>query len=121
MDKKEFKKLLGQQTEEINRHNKVLEESYKSEVKIIAEQHTELVKKIDRNSDIINKLSNNQAKVTTKVDATFEKVGKVSEDMEFVKDELRLIRNELKEKVDRDEFMVLEKRVVFLEKKMKVA
>jgi hypothetical protein len=38
---------------------------------------------------------------------------------EVVLDELRLIRNELKEKVGRDEFKVLEKRVAALEKMAK--
>ena len=41
-------------------------------------------------------------------------------DMEFVKDELRIIRNELKEKVGRDEFKFLETRVVRLEKAVSV-
>ncbi|OGZ01365.1 MAG: hypothetical protein A2946_03520 [Candidatus Liptonbacteria bacterium RIFCSPLOWO2_01_FULL_53_13] len=36
---------------------------------------------------------------------------------ETVFDELRIIRNDLKEKVGRDEFMALEKRLVQLEKK----
>lgn len=62
--------------------------------------------------------------------ATFEAVGKLQEgvtilkedvktlknDMVFVKGELGIIRNELKEKVGRDEFVLLEKRVAFLEK-----
>ena len=38
---------------------------------------------------------------------------------ELVFDELRLIRNELKEKVGRDEFALLEKRVIALEKSRK--
>lgn len=38
---------------------------------------------------------------------------------ETVLDELRTIRNELKEKVGRDEFIILEKRVAFLEKSKK--
>ncbi len=44
----------------------------------------------------------------------FEKV--VDYKFETVFDELRLIRNELKEKVGRDEFILLEKRVIALEK-----
>jgi len=38
---------------------------------------------------------------------------------ELVFDELHLIRNELKEKVGRDEFALLEKRVIALEKSRK--
>ncbi len=61
--------------------------------------------------------------VKKKGDATFEAVGELKEDvavlkedMIFVKGELGLIRNELKEKVSRDEFALLEKRVLSLEK-----
>lgn len=61
--------------------------------------------------------------VEKKGEATFEAVGKLQEgvttlkdDMEFVKGELGIIRNELKEKIGRDEFILLEKRVVILEK-----
>ena len=57
-----------------------------------------------------------------------KEMGEVKEDMnegfdevdykfEGVFDELRLIRNELKEKVGRDEFLVLEKRMTILERK----
>ena len=56
-------------------------------------------------------------------DDTFEAVGELKEDvavlkedMVFVKEELGLIRNELKEKVSREEFALLEKRVLSLEK-----
>lgn len=45
-----------------------------------------------------------------------ERFNEVDYKFEVVFDELRLIRNELKEKVGRDEFSLLEKRVVKLEK-----
>ncbi|MFA4872564.1 MAG: hypothetical protein WC659_01360 [Patescibacteria group bacterium] len=75
-------------------------------------------------------LAENIELVKDKGEATFEKVGHMTEDLQTVKDdvlilineskihseELRLIRYELKEKVGRDEFKVLEDRVVRLEK-----
>jgi hypothetical protein len=54
--------------------------------------------------------------VRKKGDATFEVVGKLQEDMTEVKDELRIIRSELKEKVGREEFKLLENGVSRLEK-----
>jgi chaperonin cofactor prefoldin len=45
-----------------------------------------------------------------------ERFNKVDHKFEMVFDELHLIRNELKEKVGRDEFVFLEKRVSVLEK-----
>ena len=46
MDKKELKEILQGQTEEIKRHNQVLEENFKSHVRFIAEQYSSLEKKI---------------------------------------------------------------------------
>lgn len=58
-----------------------------------------------------------------KIDIVDKKVDGLHEEMnykfELVLDELRLIRNELKEKVSRDEFALLEKRVIALEKSRK--
>lgn len=58
-----------------------------------------------------------------KIDKVDKKVddlrGEMNYKFEIVFDELRLIRNELKEKVGRDEFLVLEKRVAALEKTRK--
>ena len=56
------------------------------------------------------------------VDRCFEQVDQrfeqVDQRLEGINDELRLIRNELKEKVGRDEFAVLEKKVSALEKRL---
>jgi len=56
------------------------------------------------------------------VDKRFEDVDKrfneVDKRFDEVTDELRIIRNELKEKVGRDEFLALEKRVIILEKRL---
>lgn len=48
-----------------------------------------------------------------------ERFNEVDYKFEIVFDELHLIRNELKEKVGRDEFILLEKRVIALEKSRK--
>jgi len=61
--------------------------------------------------------------VDKKIDKVDSKVDNLREEMDYkfeiVFDELRLIRNELKEKVGRDEFAFLEKRVMALEKSRK--
>ena len=54
--------------------------------------------------------------VKNKVDHVAVKVDMLEEDMLEVKAELSLIRHELKEKVGRDEFKLLEQRVLRLEK-----
>ncbi|MEK7162673.1 MAG: hypothetical protein AAB696_00020 [Patescibacteria group bacterium] len=64
-----------------------------------------------------------QQTLDKKIDGVDEKVENLKEEMNYkfgiVFDELHLIRNELKEKVGRDEFIFLEKRVLALEKARK--
>jgi hypothetical protein len=57
-------------------------------------------------------------KFETLIDGQNEFRKEVDYKFETVFDELRLIRNELKEKVGRDEFVVLEKRMAELEKRV---
>ena len=47
-----------------------------------------------------------------------EMVAKNTEDIEIMKADIQFIKQELKHKVDQDEFETLEKRVMFLEKKL---
>ena len=44
-------------------------------------------------------------------------IGSIKEDIEIMKVDIAFIKNGLKEKVDRDEFVALEKRVILLEAK----
>ncbi len=48
------------------------------------------------------------------------KVGELIDDMAFVKQEIRLIRHDLTQKVNREEFEMLESRVAKLEKELAV-
>ena len=75
-------------------------EDLDSKLDLVLEGHAALDLKIDKNHQETN-----------------EKFEIVNEKLEMVFDELHLIRNELKEKIGRDEFIVLEKRVAALEKK----
>lgn len=96
----ETKKRNKKDSSNEGRYTNVLLENMDSKIDVLLEGHQVLDGKIER--------------VDKKVDI-------LKEDMDYkfetVFDELRLIRNELKEKVDRDEFLVLEKRVAALEKK----
>ena len=79
----------------------VIIENVDSKVDLLVEGHGSLDKKIEDFRGEVN-----------------EKFREVDYKFGVVIDELRVIRNELKEKVGRDEFVVLEKRVAFLEKKL---
>ena len=92
------KQDLKKQTEEIKRHNDVLYEKFEEKIDVVSEGW-----------DITKE----------KVDATFEMVGGMKMDMEVVKSDISFIKNSLKQKVDKDEFISLEKRVILLENKLK--
>lgn len=103
-------KPMTKKKQKINsgRRQGVLLEDIDSKLDLVVEGHGMLDKKIDR--------------LDKKVDELDEKVHKRFDEVDYkfgvVFDELRLIRHELKEKVSREEFIVLEKRVGTLEKKL---
>jgi len=82
------------------RHFGVILERIDSKLDLVVEGHAALDKKIDDFKEDVD-----------------EKFKMVDYKFEVVLDELHIIRNELKEKVGRDEFVLLEKRVATLEKK----
>lgn len=56
-------------------------------------------------------VAENQVGMKEKLDATFEMVGKLSEDITVVKDNVEFVKNSLKKKVDASEFAILERKV----------
>jgi len=97
------KKIKNESTEA--RHFGVLLEHMDSKLDLVIEgQHS-----------LNNSLNQRIDEIEDKVDTGFNEV-----DFKFgvVLDELQIIRNELKEKIGRDEFAVSEKRIFNLEKKV---
>ena len=99
MIKNDDKKIV----EEIKRHQDFLYEKFQGDVQIIAEQYSSIQGKLDSHSKIL--------------DFHTEMIGSIKEDIEIMKIDIAFIKNGLKEKVDRDEFVALEKRVILLEAK----
>lgn len=99
MDDKGLKKLLKEQTDEIKRHQKMLLEEFNSRLKVVAEVQVGDTKKLIDH--------------TKKLDALMEMVALNTE-------QLDLIKSMLKRKVDLEEYEKLEKRVSFLEKKLRI-
>lgn len=56
-------------------------------------------------------------KIEDKISTVSEQVATNTETLEIIKLNIEFIKNDLKQKVDRDEFIVLEKRVSMLEAK----
>jgi chromosome segregation ATPase len=143
MEKEDLKKFK----DEICRHFDVIAEDLKDNLKIIAEQvgtNTEKLQEHDeRFNKIEGKLQEHDKKFNkieeklqehderfNKIDEKFNKIegklqdhddrfNKIDESLEIIKLDIEFIKNELKQKVSRDEFAALEKRVARLEAKIK--
>ncbi len=99
INEKKLKEILKEQREESQRYLKVLSEESDSKFKLILEQYSSIKETLDSHTEII---------ASTK------------EDVEIIKTDIEFIKNSLKKKVDAEEFSVLEKRVAFLEAKVRV-
>ena len=93
----------------------ILLEDIRDQVSAVAEQHLTTDKKIDGLCKKVDILTERVDKVDNKVNILTERIVKVSEDVEIIKLDIEFIKNDLKSKVDRNEFTVLERRVALLE------
>ena len=113
--KEEIKEILENQRKEYQNYLGVLSEDFKSQIKLIAEtlsgQQEQLLalKKIaEQNAETIINLQ-------TQVLAIKEMVAQNTKDITIIKMDIQFIKQELKHKVDLEEFEILEKRVSLLE------
>ena len=86
----------------------VLVEDFTSQVKLVAEGVSGLNDKFDN-------LETKADRLETKVDRLDVKVDKIETDVEVIKVDIEFIKHELRSRVSRDEFIVLEHRVTLLE------
>lgn len=99
-----IKKILEEYKEDTKRHFDVVAEDLGDKIKQVAEGvslNTEKLRKHDKRFD----------KIEDDLEIVKTDIGIIKVDIEFIK-------NELKQKVGRDEFAVLEKRVSMLEAKL---
>lgn len=94
--KKELNSILSKQEKKFQRHTGVLAEEFTSQVKLIAESIGGIQRQLV---------------------ALREMVAKNTEDIEMMKFDVQLIKQELRQKANQDEFALLERRVALLETK----
>jgi flagellar capping protein FliD len=99
IDEEKLKEILKEQRKEFQNYIGAISEDFKSEIKIVAETLSDLQKQLL---------------------AIREMVAKNTEDIEIMKIDIQFIKQDLKQKVDRDEFNFLEKRVLALESKSSI-
>jgi len=102
-----FNKIEEKLQEHDQRFNKIEEK---------LEEHDERFNKIEGKLQEHDKRFN---KIEGKLQEHDERFNKIDESLEIIKLDIEFIKNELKQKVSRDEFAALEKRVARLEAKIK--
>lgn len=125
INKTELKKILKEQRKEYQRYIGALEEDFESQTKLIAESvagiQNQLIALRDivvKNTEDIEIIRNMVVKNTEDIEMIRDMVAKNTEDIEMIRMDIGIIKNDLKEKVSRDEFVALEKRLYLLEKKV---
>ena len=120
--KDEIIKHVDDKAVETQRHVDVVAKDIKHEVKLVAEGVSTANQRIDNVQKDVGKLNNRtevmevrMVSVEVKVDKLDNKVDELTNDMEIVKTDVTFIKNELVQKVSREEFVFLEKRVSTLE------
>jgi len=82
------------------------------------ENEVTIIKTVLKNTNTkINKLDKRFIKLESKVDRLEKKIDKISQSLASVQDDVQIIKGNLKQKVDIEEFNALEKRVILLERK----
>lgn len=109
---KKLKSILTEQRKEFQHHIGVLVEEFTSQMKLIAESMAGMQKQLIALREMV-------AKNTEDIEALREMVVKNTEDIEMIKFDTQFIKRELKQKVNYDEFSVLERRVSLLETKIR--
>lgn len=121
INEEKLKEILKGQREEYQRHLDVIVENFKSQIQLIAETLTSQQEQLIAIREITKQNTEAITNLQTQVVAIREMVANNTEDIEIIKMDIQFIKQELKHKVDRDEFEALEKRVLMLEKKLRSA
>jgi len=100
IQEKELKEILISQREEYQQYLGVLAKNFESQLKLVIES-----------------LKGTQDQLV----ALREMVAKNTEDFEIIKMDLHIIKDDLTEKISREEFKIIEKRIDLLEKRFQKA
>lgn len=121
INEKKLESILTEQRKEYQRYLGILTESFKSQVKLVAEQYGDIKQTLNSHTAILNSHTEIIGLIQIQISAIREMIAKNTEDIEMIKMDLHIIKDDIKEKVNRDEFRILEKRIESLEKNFQKA
>ncbi len=111
INEEKLREILKGQQQEYQRHLGILTESFESQVKIVAESVSGIQQQLIAIREMV-------AMNTKNIEVIREMVAMNSKDIEIIKADIQFIKQSFKHKIDLEEFENLEKRVLFLEKKV---
>jgi len=103
LNEQKLQEVLTEQRKEYQIYLGTLAEDFQSQVKLIAESVSGIQQQLETLRDMVAQNT--------------EDIETIKADMEVMKADLQLIKQNLKRKVDTEEFEGLEKRVLYLEKR----
>lgn len=110
--------ILQEQREEFQRYLGVTVEKFEGHVKLLAESVAALAETVRGIQRQIEKIYDQIEELREMVVKNTEDIEVIKNDIVVIKSDIGIIKNELKQKVDRDEFAMLEGRVASLEAKL---
>lgn len=112
-----LKAILKEQREEYQIHIGALAEEFQSRLAAGLEPIISLTKSVNALAEIVAKLQENITHLQAGVSAMQEMIVQNTEDITIMKSDVQFIKQELKQKVSVEEFGMLEKRVLLLERR----
>jgi len=108
----EYKKHTDKKFAETNRHFDVVAERLEDKIGILSEQVTANTVKLEEHDQRFEQ-------ITKKLQEHDQRFDRLDETLNTIKLDIEFIKHDLKQKISRDEFAALEKRVSLLEAKVK--
>lgn len=112
MAKDDIRQILKEYSEETKRHFGVVAEDLRGEIRLVAEQVAANAEKLEEHDQRFDAIDQRFDRIENRIEA-------VESDVGVIKDDVAFIKNELTQKVSREEFVVLEKRLSLLETRVK--
>jgi|SRR3989344_1399279 len=107
----------GHSTDEVKRYLGALKEHFDDKVKVVSDQFADVNRKLDAHTEKLDAHTEKLDSHTEKLNSHTEMIGKIMTDIEILKGDMSEVKNDLKQKIDRREFISLERRVRLLESK----
>jgi len=113
--------ILKSQREEYQRYLGVLAENFESQLKLVIESLKGTQDQLIALRQMVAQNTEDIMKIQVQLVALREMAAKNTEDIEIMRMDLHIIKDDLIEKISREEFKIIEKRVDLLEKKFQKA